>query len=140
MKHCFVTNPLRSGVLLAGILFVVTLCGWGVMNGWIRIGPTPAERDISQKLGVEPTLDAIEDYLDTHLAVGSSSAQAFAIFALIDGESLTTTPIVGDIHNEDAQCYSVEFYQVFHTRTLDRLFCVDQYGTIIWVASMLAME
>ena len=110
------------------------------MNGWINIGPTPAERDIGQKFGVEPRLEAIEAYLDDHLAVGSSSKQAFAVFDLIEGESLTTTPVVGNIYDQDAQCYIVEFHPIFHTRTLDRLFCVDQYGTIIWVASMLAME
>lgn len=140
MKHYSIIGPPRSVLLLAGVLSVMILCGWGAMKGWISIGPTPAEHDIGQKLGIEPTLEAIEAYLDDHLAVGRSSTQAFAIFDLIEGESLTTTPVVGNIYDQDAQCYIVEFHPIFHTRTLDRLFCVDQYGTIIWVASMLAME
>lgn len=140
MKHYSIIGPPRLVLLLAGVLSVMILCGWGAMNGWIRIGPTPAERDVGQKLGVEPRLEAIEAYLDDHLAVGRSSTQAFADFDLIDGESLTTTPVVGNIYDQDAQCYIVEFHPIFHTRTLDRIFCVDKNEMIIWKAPLLAME
>ena len=140
MNHYAIKGPPRLILLLAGVLSVTILCGWGVMNGWINIGPTPAERDIGQKFGVEPRLEAIEAYLDDHLAVGSSSKQAFAVFDLIEGESLTTTPVVGDIHEQDAQCYVVEFYPILNTRTLDRVFCVDRNDTIIWAAPLLVME
>lgn len=133
-------RPIVLLTVLVGVLLAGLLCWWGYTTGWLHIIPTKTERELGRLWGIEPSLEAFNAYIDAHLVEGSARDEVIMMLGQIEGHTFSATPIPGSVKDPDAQCYLVGFYQVFHTRTLDRLVCFDKVGQVIRTIHVLTLE
>jgi len=88
---------------------------------------------LSGKLGIEPSFRAMETYIEEQTAVGRTKAEVFAALTKIDQavsiRQYFTPP--GSI-DSNAECYHVNFFPILKTLTLNRDFCFNREGRVIW--------
>lgn len=132
-RFCHLISAAISSII---VLLVVATCT-GVHL--VSIADCQAERDIGSRLGVDPTVSAIDEHLTRKIVLGQSKTEVFSLLNKVKQHAVTPVGRLGTVWQvPGSKCYYARFDDsLCGYRLVNRYLCFDRDDRLIFVVHEL---